>query len=200
MALAKLDAVELVFPDGEAPIAVTGVSVLDSTSAQQDGMQFGGLELTITAIKQGTAVCEEVILRQQDGSEEHRKFGRLVFDVGPVEPESTALDTFSGPTLATSPKHFAYAWGRKDENAMVTAIQYGENMTIMDSEQITDDIGQLCGSISLDEYEAPLIYIKAKVTVQDKDGTHIEYAKGCYCGTDFDAVDIETSRMRNAVS
>lgn len=205
MALAGLDSVELVFTDGEAPVTVTGVSLQESTVAQQEDIQFSGLVLTVSTIRQGTAVCEELILRQQDGSEVRRKFGRLVFDVGPAEPESPALYTYSGAALATSPEIFAYSWGKEDTHAAITAIQYGMDQKITSPDQLLDGAAEenglpVSGSVALDAYHAPLVYIKAKITVQTLAGTQTEYAKGCYCGVDFDASDIEASRKHNLES
>ena len=197
--------VELVFTDGESPATVTGIHLSESAAAQQEGMQFRGLILTVSAVRQGVAACEELILRQQDGSEVRRKFGRVVFDVGPAEPVSPAFDTYSGAALATSPESFAYSWGKTDAQAAITAIQYGADQTITSPGQLLDSIAEekglpVSGSIALDAYQAPLVYIKAKITVQTPAGTQTEYAKGCYCGTDFDAADIEASRERNLKS
>lgn len=205
-ALEQASTVEFVFEDGFCPIEVVDAEVVESeVPAQQNGMVFDGLSLTLSATQQGTAACEEVILHQPDGSKVHRKIGRLVFDVGPVEPETTALYTYPGPAVATSPESFVYAWDKQDKNAAITAIQYGEDLVITSAEQITDsepeEVGlPVSGRIALDAYDAPYLYIKAKITVQDGAGTHTEYARGCYCGTDFDADDIAASRERNAAS
>ena len=205
-ALEQASAVELVFEDDFCPIEVIDAEVVEpGAPAQQDGMVFDGLSLTLSAAQQGTAACEEVILHQPDGSEVHRKIGRLVFDVGPVEPETTALDTYPGPAVATSSDSLVYTWDKEDKNAVITAIQYGEDFVITSAEQIADSEPEAnglpaSGRIALDAYDAPYLYIKAKITVQDGAGTHTEYARGCYCGTDFDADDIAASREHNAAS
>ncbi len=173
--------------------------------AQQNGIAFKGLYLTVSATQQGQMICNALLLHQPDGSIVRRSFGEITFDVGPAEPDTPAFDTWSGPAIASSPESFAYAWGQKNVNAQMLSIQYGNNQFITDPSQLYDAMAvpqglPVSATFLLDSYQAPLVYIKAKITVQTPMGTHIEYAKGCYCGSDFDANDIALSLAQNGAT
>ena len=205
-ALKQAERLEFDFGGETAPVEIIGYRLTsEDMQSQEKGLLFCAMNVTIAAKQEGLAKCEGIHLIESDGNDEYRRIGTLIFDIGPKEPEIPALYTYSGAALATSPESFSYSWGKEDTHAAITAIQYGMNQIITSPNQILDGVAgenglPASGSIVLDAYNAPLVYIKAKITVQTLAGTQIEYAKGCYCGTDFDASDIEASRKHNLES
>ncbi|MBN1891917.1 MAG: hypothetical protein JW780_03985 [Clostridiales bacterium] len=71
----------------------------------------------------------------------------------------------------------------------ITSIQYGRDDSLIDEQGLPFD-----GTIAF-ESDAPLIYIKTKITVEHNGEHYTFYGKGCLCGAlSFDQSDVELSQ------
>ncbi len=151
----------------------------------QEDMNFGpnaiyrghSFQLKIKYLKSGVFMVDKVKINLKDGNDMIYPIGNWCFDIGEPQSKNAAIDTWGGVTSTGNASEFAYSYTKRDSNCVVTQLKYGNGLSLDSKEGVS-----LQGKVKL-EGEAPVKFIKTKLTVDDNGYTEIVYGHGCYCGS-----------------
>lgn len=150
--------------------------------------QFDGYvyEIQFYASSLGVSTCNKLIINLKNNTEKIYPIGSWTFDV--FENETPDLvDVWDSPYATSSNNIFLYDY-KPLNNAVIDSIKYGNKSEISGSKNISKNRIAVTAN-------APIQYIKTKITIKKDDNLFVAYGKGCYCGAlNIDDTDIDASK------
>ncbi|SDB04041.1 hypothetical protein [Eubacterium oxidoreducens] len=175
-------------PDNEN-VEITNFNV-EKMDQQYEDYEFYSIVLTLQFTSTGKSTMNQLSMNLADGLPVTYSIGDWTLDIG--DADDGKIWTWESPAVSSNSEEFAFSYTAQDASVTSCDLTVGTQTSV---ELTADDEQTFSGKIELMESDAPVKYIRSKLTYCINGKTVYGYGKGCYCGAlEFDEKGIIASR------
>lgn len=165
----------------------------DLADAKYKGYKAYGVILTMEFEKTGEFSFDTLTIEYANGEKKEYPVGDWTLESG--AKASSKVYTWESPAVSTSSETILCSYDIEDPAVTSCTIYTGFGEPV----EVKPEGQKIAEELELNGSDAPMKYVRPKITFTANGGEYVSYGMGCYCGAaNFTKKEIELSYQHNA--